>query len=109
MTAIPPLRILQARAEARARLYAEHMMDLGEALDPLFEYAATSQLEEVVGPDAVIAIVRAAFLEFAWTDISELFEPSAQGSEAHVSAMVAHDDTDPAEVPSPRQSDTGET
>lgn len=57
-----PLLVLQARAEARALLFktAEYK-DLGEALTPLLVYAHEAGIDEEIGADAVLAIIKDAF------------------------------------------------
>lgn len=54
--------MLQARAEARALLFktAEYE-DLGEALTSLLVYAHETGIDEEIGADAVLAIIKAAF------------------------------------------------
>jgi hypothetical protein len=55
-----PVLILQARAEARARLFAANEFGLEEALAPLLAYAR-DQVVDLVGADASFAIIRDAF------------------------------------------------
>lgn len=55
---MPPLLVLQARAEARAILYGASLFDdLDEATGPLFAYAVDNGIAEQVA----VAIVRTAF------------------------------------------------
>jgi hypothetical protein len=56
-----PLLVLQARAEARAYLYAANQFDLEEALAPLLSYAADSGIIDDIGDEATFAILRQAF------------------------------------------------
>jgi len=59
---VSPLLVLQARAEARALLFmAGDYGDCGEAVAPLLAYAQKSGLEENIGADVVMEIIRAAF------------------------------------------------
>jgi hypothetical protein len=53
--------ILQARAEARALLFATGEFDLHEALAPLLAYAMDSGCVEAIGAEASFAIIRKAF------------------------------------------------
>jgi hypothetical protein len=55
------LLILQARAEARAILFAAGEFDLYEALEPLFAFANTSGIVDEIEADAALAIIRDAF------------------------------------------------
>jgi hypothetical protein len=61
MDAVNPLLVLQARAEARALLYALGEFDFEQAIDPLFVYAIESGLLDEFGMETVSNIVRAAF------------------------------------------------
>jgi len=61
MAAISPFLILQARAEARARLYAANEFDLEQALAPLLRYALDSGITDDIGGERAFAIIRAAF------------------------------------------------
>lgn len=57
-----PLRVLQARAEARALLYAVgEYADFEEATAPLRTYAVESGVVEQVGADAAWSIIAVAF------------------------------------------------
>jgi hypothetical protein len=56
-----PLLILQARAEARAMLYAANEFDLEEALAPLLRYAVKSGVADEIGGEATFAIIRDVF------------------------------------------------
>jgi hypothetical protein len=60
-----PLKVLEARAEARARLWAScDILDLLDAVDPLQAYAERSGLVDRMGQDAVQAIIADAFAPF---------------------------------------------
>lgn len=56
-----PLLMLQARAEARAVLFAAGEFDLYDALDPLFAFVNTSGILDEIEADTVLAIIRDAF------------------------------------------------
>lgn len=57
-----PLMVLQARAEARALLFKTvEYENLGEAITPLLVYAHETEVDEEIGADAVLAIIKAAF------------------------------------------------
>jgi hypothetical protein len=57
-----PLLVLQARAEARALLFATgEYADLDQALRPLFDFALESGIADEIGADAMFAVVRKAF------------------------------------------------
>jgi hypothetical protein len=60
---VPPLLVLQARAEARAILYAAG--ELGEQLEaavvPLLQYAMDSGITDDIGAERAYAIVKDAF------------------------------------------------
>jgi hypothetical protein len=57
-----PLTILQARAEARALLFAGcEYENLAEAITPLLVYAHGSGIAELIGADAVWQTIRNAF------------------------------------------------
>lgn len=57
-----PLLVLQARAEARALLYAAgEYVDEAEAMWPLIDDAFNSGLADEIGVEAVVAIVHKAF------------------------------------------------
>jgi hypothetical protein len=58
---IDPLAVFEARAEARAILWAACELDLHEAVDALQAAAETSGLVEGIGQDAVQAILHDAF------------------------------------------------
>jgi hypothetical protein len=66
---IDPLRILQARAEARAMLFAASEFDLDEALAPLYSYAIESGVIEEFGMDLVTNILHDAFAERAGLEL----------------------------------------
>lgn len=53
--------IFQARAEARAILFAEGVFELHEAVDVLQAYAEASGLVDEISQDAVQAIMSEAF------------------------------------------------
>jgi hypothetical protein len=55
-----PVLVLQARAEATARLFAANEFDLEDALAPLLSYAR-DQVVDLVGADASFAIIQDAF------------------------------------------------
>ena len=62
MTAPSPLLALQARAEARAILYAAcAIADLDEAIQPVLRYALDSGVVDQIGGDGAFAIIKAAF------------------------------------------------
>ena len=62
MTAVSPLLVLQARADARAVLLAAgELRSLDEAMVPLFEYASEHGLPELIGAATVHAIITNAF------------------------------------------------
>jgi hypothetical protein len=77
VTDIPPLRILEARAQARAHLYGYGVFELGEAIDPLLDYADDSGITEQLGDDAVIAIICEAFVRFARVNLTDVFNQLA--------------------------------
>jgi hypothetical protein len=56
-----PLEVLQARARARATLYAAGELSLHEAVDPLQHWAVDTGLVEQVGQDVVQLILARAF------------------------------------------------
>lgn len=57
-----PLLVLQARAEARAILYAAGEFEqLEEAIVPLLRYALDSGITDDIGAERAFAIVQAAF------------------------------------------------
>jgi hypothetical protein len=58
---IAPLRILQARAEARAYLWAAGEFTLDEALEPLYAYAIESGIASEYGTDQVAIMIDTAF------------------------------------------------
>lgn len=58
---VPPLIVLQARAEARAILYAHCEIDLDHAVRPLLQYALDSGIVDQIGADRAFAIVKTAF------------------------------------------------
>jgi len=59
---VNPLIVLQARAEARALLFAScEYENLGEALTPLLVYAHESGIAEAIGADATWQTIRNAF------------------------------------------------
>jgi hypothetical protein len=60
-----PLLVLQARAEARAMLYAANEFDLEEAIAPLMQYALRSGVVDRIGAERAFAIIKAAFAKVA--------------------------------------------
>jgi hypothetical protein len=60
---VSPLLVLQARAEARAILYAAG--ELGEQLEPavvpLLQYAVDSGITDEIGAERAFAVVKQAF------------------------------------------------
>lgn len=59
---IDPLLVLEARAQARAILFAAvEYEDSGEAVAPLLAYAHESGLAGTYGADTIISIIREAF------------------------------------------------
>lgn len=62
MTAVAPLLVLQARAEARALLFAAcEYDDVGQAIQPLLQYAMDSGITDQIGADGAFDMIRAAF------------------------------------------------
>jgi hypothetical protein len=55
------LLILQARAEARAKLYETSEFDLEEALAPLLAHALDAGVVDDIGAEGAFAIIRQAF------------------------------------------------
>jgi hypothetical protein len=64
MSELPPMLILQARAEALAILFAAGEITLGEALAPLEQYVDASGLLEDFGRDAVDRVIVEPFEPF---------------------------------------------
>jgi hypothetical protein len=58
---VSPLLVLQARAEARALLYATCEFDLEQAIQPLLQYALDTGIVDKVGADGAFGIVKQAF------------------------------------------------
>ncbi|HXG97310.1 MAG TPA: hypothetical protein VNJ06_09415 [Gemmatimonadales bacterium] len=58
---VQPLLVLQARAEARAVLYAACECDLEAAIAPLMQYAIASGIEDQI----TATIIKAAFVGMA--------------------------------------------
>jgi hypothetical protein len=59
---VSPLLVLQARAEARAILYAAGEFDgLEPAILPLLQYALASGITDEIGAERAFAVVKAAF------------------------------------------------
>jgi hypothetical protein len=56
-----PLLILQARAQARASLFAANEFDLEQALAPLLAYALASGIVDEIGGEAAFSIIKDAF------------------------------------------------
>ena len=65
MASLSPILVLQARAEARALLYAACEFDLFDALEPLHRFAVESEVVNEVGAEAVLAIIKSAFTKVA--------------------------------------------
>jgi hypothetical protein len=59
--AIDPIAVFTARAEARATLWADGVLDLHAAVDELQHAAEAGGLVELIGQDAVQQILAAAF------------------------------------------------
>lgn len=69
MTPVPPLLVLQARADARARLYRAGFYDsIENALAPLFADALQSGLVDELSEAGVKAVIEIPFLEQAVDD-----------------------------------------
>ena len=58
---LSPLLILQARAEARAILYAACEFDLEQAVAPLTRYTLARGIIDEIGAEGARAIIRTAF------------------------------------------------
>jgi hypothetical protein len=58
---VAPLLVLQARAEARALLFAACEFDLDAAIEPLLQYAMDSGIVDKVGADGAFGIIKQAF------------------------------------------------
>jgi hypothetical protein len=59
---VQPLLVLQARAEARAILYADgDYLDINDAIKPLMAYAFQSGIVDQIGAERAHAIIKAAF------------------------------------------------
>ena len=59
---VQPLLVLQARAEARAILYADgDYVDIAEAIKPLMAYAFEAGIVDQIGAERAHAIIKAAF------------------------------------------------
>jgi hypothetical protein len=58
---VNPLLVLQARAEARALLYATGEFDIEQALAPLLRCAISDGIIDQIGAEATFAILRQAF------------------------------------------------
>ena len=56
-----PVDVLRLRAEARAILWAEDMLDLHQAIDVLQAHAEHSGLVVAIGQDAVQRVLATAF------------------------------------------------
>ena len=59
--AVDLMEVFRARAEARAHLVAEGMLDLHDAVDVLQQAAVDQGLVEIYGQDMVQGIMAAAF------------------------------------------------
>lgn len=58
---VAPIRVLRERAEARAILFWAGEFTLGDALDPLFDYATKTGLIKMFGLEAMQQIIHDAF------------------------------------------------
>jgi hypothetical protein len=58
---VAPLLVLQARAEARALLYATCEFNLEAAIQPLLQYALDRGVIDKVGADGAFGIIKQAF------------------------------------------------
>ena len=59
---VQPLLVLQARAEARAILYADgDYVDINDAIKPLMAYAFEAGIVDQIGAERAHAIIKAAF------------------------------------------------
>ena len=63
-SALPAILVLQARAEARAYLFATGEWTIGEALEPLEHYADKSGVLDEFDLEIVDAVILAPFLPF---------------------------------------------
>lgn len=61
MSSVPPLLVLKARAEACALLVEADELKLDHALGALWGYALNSGLEEKIGGEQCLAVIRRAF------------------------------------------------
>ena len=61
---VAPILVLRARAEARALLYGCNEFEYGEATDPLLQYAFKAGLIDMLGFEAVEAIIFDPFKKF---------------------------------------------
>jgi len=61
--AVDPLTVFELRAWARARLYAEDLLEFGEAVDVLQVAAERSGLVDELSQDGVQKLIAAAFGE----------------------------------------------
>ena len=61
---VDPVEVFRARCEARAMLYAAGEYTLMEAVDELQASAERNGLLELIGPDAVQAILAGAFAPY---------------------------------------------
>jgi hypothetical protein len=59
--AVDPLEVFELRAWARARLYAENLLELGEAVDGLQDAAWRDGLVDQFGTDVIQEIMASAF------------------------------------------------
>jgi len=64
MPQVAPILVLQARASARAYLFAAGEFTLGEAFAPLEHYAVDSGLLDEFGRDAIDQLIIAPFEPF---------------------------------------------
>ena len=61
--AVDPLTVFELRAWARARLYAENILELGEAVDVLQDVAEREGLIDLLGQDRIQQILAEEFGE----------------------------------------------
>lgn len=69
MTALSPIRILHARAQARALLWQAGEMSIAELIDGLAEFADESGVTRELGGKAVMAIIMAQAKRVADCDV----------------------------------------
>jgi hypothetical protein len=84
---VAPLLVLQARAEARAILYAAGEFEqLKQAVVPLLQYAIDSGIADQIGAERAFAIVKAAFAASLRTPPGE--KPGVQGASKGTAALT---------------------